>query len=426
MSPVDVLDIVNYGLVFVYGLFLSASIAGGCKARRERVLLYVAGSVLLLLLGGSWLTLGLKATKQLYPVLVHLPTIGLLAFAFKKPVGISLVSVCTAYLCCQLPRCGEMAMIAVTGSELMGEIFYTVIIFPIFLLLYRYFAPSAREAIGESRKALLLFGSLPVTFYIFSFAAYIYTDFFHFDSYVVAEMLPIVAGLFYMIYTTAYRQQLQRRTQAELLDSLMGGQLKQAENDMVSLHQAEAQSAAYQHDMRHHLAVIDGFLAIGKPEQAQEYIRQVQDDIEAITPKRFCENELVNLLCSSFSGKAGRMGVRLNLETSLPGKLAISDTELCALLSNGLENALNAVKSLEEERRWVELYCGVHLDKLLIEIKNPYSGRVAFREGVPTASKLNHGYGCQSIHTISQRCHGLCEFKAENGIFTMRVALPML
>jgi hypothetical protein len=52
MSPVDVLDIVNYGLVFVYGLFLSASIAGGCKARRERVLLYVAGSVLLLLLGG--------------------------------------------------------------------------------------------------------------------------------------------------------------------------------------------------------------------------------------------------------------------------------------------------------------------------------------------------------------------------------------
>ena len=152
----------------------------------------------------------------------------------------------------------------------------------------------------------------------------------------------------------------------------------------------------------------------------------MQDDIEAITPKRFCENELVNLLCSSFSGKAGRMGVRLNLETSLPGKLAISDTELCALLSNGLENALNAVKSLEEERRWVELYCGVHLDKLLIEIKNPYSGRVAFREGVPTASKLNHGYGCQSIHTIYQRCHGLCEFKAENGIFTMRVALPML
>ena len=131
-----------------------------------------------------------------------------------------------------------------------------MIIFPIFLLLYRYFAPSAREAIGESRKALLLFGSLPVTFYIFSFAAYIYTDFFHFDSYVVAEMLSIVAGLFYMIYTTAYRQQLQRRTQAELLNSLMGGQLKQAENDMVSLHQAEAQSAAYQHDMRHHLAAV--------------------------------------------------------------------------------------------------------------------------------------------------------------------------
>ena len=49
---------------------------------------------------------------------------------------------------------------------------------------------------------------------------------------------------------------------------------------MASLRRAEAQTAAYQHDMRHHLTVIDGFLAVGSPQQAQEYIKKVRADIE--------------------------------------------------------------------------------------------------------------------------------------------------
>ena len=113
------------------------------------------------------------------------------------------------------------------------------------------------------------------------------------------------------------------------------------------------------------------------------------------------------------------------MEATLPGAVSISDTELCALLSNGLENALNAVGELKENRRWVEFYCGVRLDKLLIEIKNPYTGEIPFRDGLPESTRPSHGYGCRSIHTIARTHRGLCEFKAENGIFTLRVALPM-
>lgn len=425
MKLVEILGAINYGLVFFYGVFLSVSIAGGCESRRERALLLALCPFFLVLQTVPWLTWGVKVTKQLYPFLIHLPLLALLTFGLKKPVGISLVSICTAYLCCQLPRCGDVAVIAVTGSELAGEIVYTIIIVPIFLFLHRYFVPSAQSAMAESRKSLFLFGGLPIIFYVFSYTTAIYSGLLYSGSVVVAETLPTVVGLFYMAYMTAYHQQLQRRTQAELLNSLMAGQLRQAEVEMTSLRQAEAQAAAYQHDIRHHLAAIDGFLAAGKPRQAEEYIKQVQTDIEAITPKRFCENELVNLLCSFFSTKAERMGVRLTLETPLPSVLAISDTELCALLSNGLENALNAVGALEESRRWVKFYCGVRLGKLLIEIKNPYAGQILFRDGLPAATRPSHGHGCRSIHTITQTRRGLCEFKAENGIFTLHVALPM-
>ena len=50
---------------------------------------------------------------------------------------------------------------------------------------------------------------------------------------------------------------------------------------------------------------------------------------------------------------------------------------------------------------------------------------ISFRDGLPKTIRSNHGYGCLSIRTIAQLHGGLCEFRAENGIFTLRVALPM-
>lgn len=425
MSLVDILGGVNYGLVFFFGASLSVAIAGGCKTKREWALLFALCPVFLAFQTLSWLGLGLDVTKQLYPLLIHLPLLLVLTLGLKRPLKISLVSICTAYLCCQLPRCCDITVTAVTRSPLAGQIVYTVAIVPIFLFLLRYFVPSARDTMTASQKALFLFGGLPIIYYVFDYATAIYSDLLYSGSAVVAELLPTAVGLLYMSYTTAYYRQLQRQTQAELQNSLIAAQLKQAGAEMASLRQAEAQAAAYQHDIRHHLTAIDAFLVAGKPRQAEEYIKQVRSDIEAITPKRFCENELVNLLCSSFSTKAERMGARLTLEAALPAQVSISDTELCALLSNGLENALNAVETLKESRRWVEFFCGVRAGKLLIEIKNPYSGQIDFQGGLPQATQPGHGRGCRSIQTIAQARRGLCEFNGAGGVFTLRVALPL-
>ena len=435
MTPLDILGRVNFGLLFLFIAILSVLISEACKTRRSWVVFFAMCPIFLALITYSWLQFGLDFTKRIYPLFIHFPLFLGLTIGSKRPVGISLVSICAAHLCCQLPRCGIVIAIAATQSTLVGQIVYTVIIAPIFFFLWRYFLPSARDTVAESPQSLLLFGSVPILYYIYDYtiadsfkllySELLYSGFHYSAGQMAAEILPAVAGLLYMVYTTAYRKQLRQRTQAELQSSLLGGQLKQAEAEMVTLRQAEAQAAAYQHDMRHHLAAINAFLGADKPRQAESYIKQVQADIEAITPKRFCENELVNLLCSAFSGKAERLGVRLTVEAALPGSVAISDTELCALLSNGLENALNAVREMTKDRRWVAFYCGIRLDKLLIEIRNPYTGQITFRDGLPETARLNHGYGCLSIRTIVQIHRGLCDFKAEDGVFTLRVALPM-
>lgn len=143
-------------------------------------------------------------------------------------------------------------------------------------------------------------------------------------------------------------------------------------------------------------------------------------------PRRFCENHLVNLLCSSFTDKAQRQGAVLTVDASLPNDVAISDTELCSLLSNGLENALHAVADLPADRKQISLYCGVRQNKLLIEIRNPCAGPIAMRDGLPVSDREGHGYGCRSIQAIAQRNGGLCVFSARQGQFLLQIMLPVL
>lgn len=158
--------------------------------------------------------------------------------------------------------------------------------------------------------------------------------------------------------------------------------------------------------------------------QAAEYIKTVQSDVEAITPRRFCENELLNLLCSSFFKKAENKGVRLTAEAHVPSKLSLSDTELCSVLSNGLENALRSAAELDAFRGWVELYCEVKRNQFRLEIKNPYAGEVVMQGGLPVSNRAGHGYGCRSICAIAERHQGLCTFEPKDGIFTLRLMLP--
>lgn len=133
----------------------------------------------------------------------------------------------------------------------------------------------------------------------------------------------------------------------------------------------------------------------------------------------------MNLLCSSFAQKAKEQGTRLQVEARLPKELPISDTELCALLSNGLENALNAAGALPPENRWVRCYFGIRRDKLLLEIQNPYFGTVTMADGLPENNAPGHGFGCRSIRYIAQHRGGLYTFRPENGIFTLQVVLPI-
>ena len=425
MPGSTILEVVNYGLVLVFGLFLSVDLAGGWENRKQKRIVFLLCLVLLAVQAICSFLWGVDWTQKLYPLLTHLPVLLILTFVLKKRIGLSVVSLCIAYLCCQLPRWVKITIVGLNGSDLVGEIGYTLSIIASFYLLQRYFVRAAHDAITYSPQSLFLFGSLPAAYYMFDYATTVYSDALYEGIKALNEFLPTALIIFYVVFLAAYHVQIQKRMEIGAQKSVLEAKLKQSKTELDGMRSVEAKTMVYRHDMRHNLNMIEGFLKTGKPEKAEEFIKTILNELDMIKLKRFCENDTVNLLCTSFSDKAEHMGARLVMKLELPKELAILDTELCAVISNGLENALNAVSGLEESSKWIRFYCGVRMNNLLIEIQNPYSGKIAMRNGMPVTKQAGHGYGCRSIRAIAEKKHGMYSFEPNSGIFTLRVALPL-
>ena len=176
---------------------------------------------------------------------------------------------------------------------------------------------------GDNRL-FLQFSVVPFLYYLYVFSALgvDFSSLIDSGGWLVRYFPSLEVFVFYFLLLSVYRN-LSEKHEIEAEQAALTQRLASSEERIAMLNESEMQTAVYQHDMRHHLNAIDGFLAAGKPQQAEEYIRKVRSDIERITPKRYCDNELVNLLCSSFAGKAQRMGVRL-------GKLLVEIQNPCA------------------------------------------------------------------------------------------------
>jgi hypothetical protein len=178
--------------------------------------------------------------------------------------------------------------------------------------------------------------------------------------------------------------------------------------------------------MRHHFSLIQSYLADGETQKAEQYLAQAQADIDAITPVRYCENHTVNLILSSFAGKAKQLDVALFVNAVLPSQLSIPETELCAVLSNALENAVMVASLVEDASlRKVYLNCKVSNKLLLLYMQNSYIGTVVMEHGLPKACSLGHGLGSKSMATIAEKRNGYCNCEASDGTFTLRIALPL-
>lgn len=418
-------DVLYYVYVLFFGVYVSIRIAcGTVSAKGWKV--FAALCPLLLILQGICLQLfGMDMVWRLYPAIVHLPLALCLILVLRAKWDAALFGVIISYSMCQLLRWIGLLIEPLGFFPWVTLLLHLSLCQLLLLVLNRFCLGAIHNVIVRSPRMRWWFGALPVLYYLYEyFMLYTQRSLAHLT--VFAELLPTAMVFFFILFVIAYQREIEKREQAEQQTAALEMELSQASREITLLHAIEEKTAIYRHDLRHHLMAIETMLSTKNNEQASAYIHDAVSEIESIAPTRYCENETVNLLLSAFKEKAAVNGICMTVKAALGEVPSLPETELCAVLSNGMENALNAASCLPEgARRWIDVFCGEKQNTLLIEIKNPYAGGITMLNGIPVAADGRRHYGCRSIQSIVQRRKGVCTFDAANGTFVLRIAIPL-
>jgi hypothetical protein len=290
-------------------------------------------------------------------------------------------------------------------------------------LIIRYFALSIAVILTKPFKTVLIFSILPATYYLFDYIATVYTDLLYSGSEAVFEFLPFVLCVAYLIFSVVYFKEYEEKCEAEQHNRLMEIRQIQSVKEIEAIQRSEYEISLFRHDMRHFLSDILAYIQNGDSDKAAAYIHEVIIAADKTAPQKFCANELVNMVLSSFEGKMQEQNMRFLASVQIPQKLPCADMEFTSILANGLENAIQAVAGLEVEKREITLDLHMNDNKLLLLIKNPYAQTPELSNGIPITREPGHGLGTQSIKYTVEKLQGNCQFVVKDGAFMLRVVL---
>lgn len=421
------LSLLNGGAVSVFGAVLSASFCGCLGDRRSRAIFWCGLTLLLIPQGAVYLYWGAELYMRFYLLLFHLP-LAVLLYALTRKLLWPVTAILSAYLLCQTRRWLALLFVAfLPGGDAAQDLVALAVTLPLLLFLLRFASPAIRQVMSCPVKTQCQFGLIPAMYYVFDYLTLIDADFFSSGKPVVLEFMPFIYSVSYLMFLLYNYAEERKRQELRQIQSNLDLELSQAVQEINALRESQAVAVQYRHDLRHHLQYLSNCIANGQEERAQKYISEVCGEIEARQVRRWCENEAANLILSAFAGRAEKAGVKLDVQGTLPAFLMVSDGDLCVLLSNSLENALDACQPLaragEECVISVRFRFVERTGKFFLSVDNPCKTPVKFQRGVPVSDRPGHGIGVQSICAIVERYGGGCQFLVEDGRFILRLFL---
>ena len=180
---------------------------------------------------------------------------------YKRPWLISAVSVLSGYLCCQAPRWFGFLAGEALDSSLADHIFYIAAVFLCYYFLKTYVAGSVRELMEISYKSCLMLGAVPLFYYVFDYMTTIYTDTLYRGTKWAVQFMPSTISVFYFVFVILYSEtQNKQPYKGNGYAGCTAGWRRQS----LPLQQLQQNAASYRHDMRHHLALLQGLASGGR------------------------------------------------------------------------------------------------------------------------------------------------------------------
>ncbi|MCL1916587.1 MAG: GHKL domain-containing protein [Desulfovibrionaceae bacterium] len=178
------------------------------------------------------------------------------------------------------------------------------------------------------------------------------------------------------------------------------------------------------HDYRHHLRVIGELLHTGDTTEIEQYLADIQKRIPDNKFEQYCSNSVLNALLASYSERCVKSDILYDVRVSLPDDLAIPNYDMCIVLGNLLENAIEACGRQEGVRK-IELAVNTRGAHLAVMVQNSFTGEIMPDGGRPASVKPDGGFGLRSVQAIAARYGGELMTEWGDGQFTAYVFMNL-
>lgn len=418
----QILFFAHYALLLLFGLILSSAFTGIQFTKytfKQLAIIYVFLGLIQILF---FFWLGESSVWKLYPLITHFPLLILLCTIYHRKSSIAIVAIASAYMCCQPAKWFGLVALNLTNSiiiQLIVQIITLIICSIIFLFC---FAPTMSKIYAKDTNTLLFFGTIPVMYYCFDYIVSIYTDFWKQYSQIVSEFLPLFLCIIYMMFSLIYYYEVEKKTDAERKEQIIRIAVEQQSKEIEQMRKSSFEIKLLRHDMRHLLNNLALSIQQDDKDTSLKMIAEYVKEVDSSALKRYSENDIINYVISNYAQKCKEDKIQFIPVIEI-NRFEHDEVLFSSVLSNALDNAVNAVKALPIEKREIRLMMKHSNEKLLLSVRNPLSAAPVFSNQIPIAEKEGHGYGTQSIQYMTERLGGKVQFLVQDYWFVVRIVI---
>ena len=217
-----------------------------------------------------------------------------------------------------------------------------------------------------------------------------------------------------------------------LLAKLIDRRIGIYQRELIETHYTEVenmyrQMRGWRHDYRSHIQVMKAHAAAGDLEAVQAYLDKLDADLTALDPAVRTGNAMVDAILNSKISLARSREISVRADANIPVALRLSELDLCVIIGNLFDNAIEASMALPAPERLIRVYMEIKGAQLYISFTNltaagkrkKVSGRFATTKGE------GHGFGLVRIDNIVGRLGGYITRSSEEGAFSTEILIPV-
>ena len=194
------------------------------------------------------------------------------------------------------------------------------------------------------------------------------------------------------------------------------GYYQEVENQQLSFRK-------FKHDLMNQFTVIATYLDLGENDKAIAYFKELGTEFSSLT-RTFTDNTLINAVLNSKYQMARIQGINMDITVDIHN-ITLDETELCTLIANSLDNALEA----DPPDRTIKASLVEKDDVFTFICQNSYSGEIRQAEDgsfiTHKDDSRNHGLGINNIKDAVRSMGGTVSFTADGSIFTVAASIPL-